>query len=55
MHKLLSEMPNISDHFITLWSMLGTVVAAVVAAVSLIIYAVIYKAQLRHLKWSANH
>ena len=30
--------------------MIGTVVAAVVAALSLIIYAVIYKAQLRHLK-----
>jgi hypothetical protein len=54
MYKLLSQISEMPEHLITLWSMIGTVVAAVVTAFSLVIYAVIYKAQLRHLKWSAN-
>jgi hypothetical protein len=54
MFSIFSQILGMPEHLVTFWSMLGTVVAAIVAAMSLVIYAIIYRAQLRHLKWSAN-
>lgn len=42
------------EHLTTAWTIIGVVIAPFIAVVSLIIYGIVYKAQLRQLKWSAN-
>jgi hypothetical protein len=53
--ELVEDASDMTDeHVISAWTAVATVIAPLIAVMSLIIYAVVYKAQLRQLKWSAN-